>query len=42
MKYKKLKANLEAAKKWWQNLPQKEKDATTCPGSIHQHTAVAS
>lgn len=36
MKAKHKKANLEAAKKWWNSLPQKVKDSTTCPGSIKQ------
>lgn len=36
MKYKKRLKNLEAAKKWWNSLPQKVKDTTTCPGSVKQ------
>ena len=39
MKYSKRLKNLEAAKKWWESLPQKDKDATTKPGSINQRTA---
>lgn len=39
MKAKHKKANLEAAKKWWESLPQKDKDATTKLGSINQRTA---
>ena len=42
MKAKHKKANLEAAKKWWDSLPQRDKDSTTRPGSINQRTAVAS
>ena len=42
MKAKHKKANLEAAKKWWDALPQKVKDSTTKPGSINQRTAFAS
>ena len=34
-----MKANLEAAKKWRESLPQKDKDATTNPGSINQRIA---
>ena len=29
MKYKKRLRNLEAAKKWWDSLPQRDKDSTT-------------
>lgn len=36
MKAKHKKENLEAAKKWWNSLPQKVKDTTTCPGSVKQ------
>ena len=42
MKYKKRLRNLEAAKKWWDSLPQKDKNTMTRPGSINQRTAVAS
>lgn len=42
MKAKHKKENLEAAKKWWDSLPQKDKNSMTRPGSIHQKTAVAS
>ena len=42
MKYKKRVRNLEAAKKWWDSLPQKDKNSMTRPGSINQRTAVAS
>lgn len=42
MKYKKRLKNLEAAKKWWDSLPQKDKNSMTRPGSINQRTAVAS
>ena len=42
MKAKHKKANLEAAKKWWDSLPQKVKDSTTKHGSINQRTAFAS
>ena len=42
MKAKHKKANLEAAKKWWDSLPQKDKNSMTRPGSINQRTAVAS
>lgn len=42
MKYKKRLKNLEAAKKWWDSLPQRDKDSTTRPGSINQRTAFAS
>lgn len=42
MKYKKRLRNLEAAKKWWDSLPQKDKNSMTRPGSVHQKTAVAS
>lgn len=40
MKYKKKLANLEAAKKWWESLPQSEKHGLTKPGGINQKTAV--
>ncbi|MGM9533066.1 hypothetical protein [Intestinibacter sp.] len=39
MKAKHKRANLEAAKKWWESLPQRDKDSTTKPGSINQRTA---
>lgn len=39
MKYNKRLKNLEAAKKWRESLPQRDKDATTKPGSINQRTA---
>lgn len=42
MKYKKRLRNLEAAKKWCDSLPQKDKNSMTRPGSINQRTAVAS
>lgn len=42
MKAKHKKENLEAAKKWWDSLPQKDKNSMTRPGSINQRTAVAS
>lgn len=42
MKAKHKKANLEAAKKWWDSLPQKDKDSTTRLGSLNQRTAFAS
>ena len=42
MKAKHKKANLEAAKKWWDSLPQRDKDSTTRPGRINQRTAFAS
>ena len=42
MKAKHKKANLEAAKKWWDSLPQKVKDTTTKPGSTNQRSAFAS
>ena len=42
MKAKHKKANLEAAKKWWDSLPQRDKDSTTRPSSINQRTAYAS
>lgn len=42
MKAKHKKANLEAAKKWWDSLPQKVKDSTTCPGDINQRVIVGS
>ena len=34
MKYKNKKAYLENRQKWWDKLPQREKDATTRPGSV--------
>ena len=42
MKAKHKKENLVAAKKWWDSLPQKDKNSMTRPGSINQRTAVAS
>lgn len=42
MKAKHKKENLEAAKKWRDSLPQKDKNSMTRPGSINQRTAVAS
>ena len=42
MKAKHKKENLEAARKWWDSLPQKDKNSMTRPGSINQRTAVAS
>lgn len=34
MKYKKMKARLANAQKWWDALPQKDKAALTRPGSV--------
>jgi hypothetical protein len=34
MKVRKMKAYLLAKQQWWEKLPQREKDATTKPGSI--------
>jgi hypothetical protein len=34
MKYKKMKEWLTQKQNWWEKLPQREKDATTKPGSI--------
>ena len=34
MKYKKMVANLEAAKRWWDAQPESFKKATTRPGSV--------
>lgn len=34
MKYKKMVANLEAAKRWWDAQPETFKKATTRPGSV--------
>ena len=42
MKAKHKKENLEAVKKWWDSLPQKDKNSMTRSGSINQRTAVAS
>ena len=42
MKYKKRLRKLEAAKNWWDSLPQKDKNSMTRPGSINQRTAFAS
>ena len=42
MKAKHKKEKLEAAQKWWDSLPQKDKNSMTRPGSINQRTAVAS
>ena len=39
MKAKHKRENLAAAQKWWESLPQKDKDATTKPGSTNQRTA---
>lgn len=41
MKYKKLLANLHAAQKWYDALPEREKASNTRPGGIHQRTASA-
>lgn len=42
MKAKKKRANLEAAKKWFDNLPRSVQEGLTRPGSVNQRTAVAS
>ena len=34
MKYKNMKKRLESGQKAWDNLPQKDKAASTRPGSI--------
>lgn len=41
MKYKKKLANLEAAKKWFDALPEKIKQGLNRPGGINQRTACA-
>lgn len=41
MKYKKKLANLEASKKWWESLPEREKAGLTKPGGINQTTGMA-
>lgn len=42
MKAKKKRANLEAAKKWFNNLLRSVQEGLTRPGSVNQRTAVAS
>lgn len=42
MKAKKKRANLEAVKKWFDNLPRSVQEGLTRPGSVNQRTAVAS
>lgn len=42
MKVKKKRANLEAVKKWFGNLPKSIQEGLTRPGSVNQRTAVAS
>lgn len=39
MKAKRKRENLAVAQKWWESLPQRNKDATTKLGSINQRTA---
>lgn len=39
MKYKKKVANLKAAQKWFDSLPEKDKATLTRPGSVKQRTA---
>lgn len=34
MKYKKKVERLANAKKWWDSLPERDKAATTRPGSV--------
>lgn len=34
MKYKKMKARLEARRNWWDKQPESYKRATTRPGSV--------
>lgn len=41
MKYKKKLANLKAAQKWFDSLPEREKSSLTRPGGINQRTAVS-
>jgi hypothetical protein len=40
MKYKKKKANLEKAQRWWDNQPQSYKNSTKRPGGINQRVIV--
>ena len=39
VKYKKRLKDLEAAKKWFDALPEKVKSSLTRPGSVKQRTA---
>lgn len=41
MKYKKKLANLQAARKWFEALPEREKSSLTKPGSVKQRTGLA-
>lgn len=41
MKYKKKLANLHAAQKWFDALPEKIKASLTRPGGINQRTATS-
>ena len=41
MKYKKKLANLKAAQKWFDSLPERDKASLTRPGGINQRTAVS-
>lgn len=41
MKYKKKLANLKAAQKWFDSLPERDKDSLTRPGGINQRTAAS-
>lgn len=40
MKYKKMVANLEAAKRWWDAQPESFKKATTRPGSVNANLLI--
>ena len=41
MKYKKKLANLKAAQKWFDYLPERDKAGLTRPGGISQRTAAS-
>lgn len=41
MKYKKKLANLKAAQKWFDSLPETVKAGLTHPGGINQRTAAS-
>ena len=41
MKYKKKLANLKAAQKWFDSLPERDTARLTRPGGINQRTAAS-
>ena len=41
MKYKNKLANLKAAQKWFDSLPERDKAGLTRPGGINQRTAAS-